>query len=58
MVLAYIVKRPIYKIYRKAVWNAGTPTRTKFWWEWDLSHWIELAKDNFPEGWLICDAGV
>ena len=58
MVLAYIVKRPIYKIFRKAVWSAGTPTRTKFWWEQDLSHWIDLEKDDCPEGQMIWNAGV
>ena len=57
-VLAYVVKRPIYKRCREAVRSAGTPTRTKFWWEQDLSHWIELKKDDCPEGKVIRDAGV
>ena len=58
MVLVYIVKRPIYKLCRKEVRSAGTPTRTKFWWEQDLSHWIELGKDDYPEGRMIRNAGV
>ena len=57
-ILAYVVKRPIYKLCRAAVRSAGTPTRTKFWWEQDLSHWIELVKDDCPEGRVIRDAGV
>ena len=57
-ILAYVVKRPIYKLCRAVVRSAGTPTRTKFWWEQDLSHWIELVKDDCPEGRVIRDAGV
>ena len=37
-VLAYVGKRPIYKLCRKTVRSTGTPTKTKFWWEQDLSH--------------------
>ena len=43
-VLAYVVKRPIYKLCREPVLSLGTLTRTKFWWEQDLSHW----KLEFP----------
>ena len=57
-VLAYVVKRLNYKLCREAVRSAGTPTRTKIWWEQDLSHWIELSKDDCPKGRLIHDAGV
>ena len=39
MVLAYVVKRSIYKLCREPVLSAGNLTRTKFWWEQDLSHW-------------------
>ena len=52
-VLAYVVKRPIYKLCRKAVQSAGTSTRTKFCREQDLSHWIELEKDDCSEGRMI-----
>ena len=52
------MKRSIYKLCREAVQGAGTPTRTKFWWEQDLSHWIELVKDDCPEGKMTNDAGV
>ena len=47
---AYVVKRPIYKLCRKAVRSPGTPTRTQFWWEQDLDHWLELREDGCPEG--------
>ena len=57
-VLAFVVKRPIYKLCREGVRGAGTPTRTKFWWEQDLSNWIELTKDDYPKGRLIHGAGV
>ena len=57
-VLAYIVKRSIYKLCRKAVRSTGTLTRTRFWWEQDLSHWIDLAKDYCPEGRMIWNTGV
>ena len=48
-VLAYVLKRLIYKLCREAVRSAGTLTRTKFWWEQDLSYWIELVKDDCPK---------
>ena len=57
-VLAHVVKRPIYKLCRRTVRSVGTPTRTKFWWEQDLSHWIELEKDDCPEARMIRNAGV
>ena len=56
--LAYVVKRPIYKLCRGAVRSPGTPTRTQFWWEQDLSHLMQLEKDESPKGWMIHDAGV
>ena len=37
-ILAYVVKRPIYKLCREAVKSIGILTRTLFWWEQDLSH--------------------
>ena len=55
---AYVVKRPIYKLCRNAVRSPGTPTRTQFWWEQDLDHWLELEKDGSPEDRLIHDVGV
>ena len=57
-ILAYTKKRPIYKLCREAVRSAGTPTRTRFWWEQDLSHWIDLVKDDCPKGRMIHFAGV
>ena len=57
-VLAYVVKRPIYKLFRKVVRSARTPTRTKFWREQDTSHWIELEKDDCPEGRMIQNTEV
>ena len=54
----YVVKRPIYKLCRKAVRSPGTPTRTQFWWEQDLDHWLELEKDGSLEERLIHDVGV
>ena len=57
-VLAHVVKRPIYKLCRKTVQSAGTPTMTKFWWEQDLSHWLELEKGDCPEAQMIRNAGV
>ena len=57
-VLAHVVKRPIYKLCRKALRSVGTPFRTKFWWDQDLSHWIELEKDDCQEALMIRNAGV
>ena len=57
-VLAYVMKRPIYKLCIKAVRSVGTPTRTKFSWEQDLSHWRELDKGDCPEGLMIRNIGV
>ena len=52
-VLAYVMKRPICKLCKEVVQSTGTPIRTEFWWEQDLSHWIELVKDDCLEGRLI-----
>ena len=57
-VLAYVVKRLIYKLCREALRSTGTPTRTKFWREQYLFHWMELVKDDCPERQLIHDAGI
>ena len=52
-ILAYIEKKPIYQLCREAVSNPETPTRTKFWWNQDLSYWIDSAKDGCPEARVI-----
>ena len=57
-IMTYVVKRLIYKLYMEALRSGGALTRTKFWWEKDLFHWIELAKDDCPEGRMIYDTGV
>ena len=54
----YVVKRPIYKLCKEATRSPGTPTRTQFWWDQDLDHWLELGEDGSPEGRLIHDVGV
>ena len=54
----YVVERPIYKLCKEATRSPGTPTRTQFWWDQDLDHWLDLGKDGSPEGQLIHDVGV
>ena len=55
-IMTKVVKRPTYKLCSKVMRSIGTSTRTKFLWKQDLSHWIELVKDNCQEGQLIHDA--
>ena len=56
--LTYVEKRPIYELCKTTPRSAGTPSGTQFWWEQDLSHWIELQKDECPGARVIQDDRV
>ena len=56
--LAYNEKRAIYKLCREVIRGPRTPSRTHFWLEQDLSHWIDFVKYGCPEARVINDAGV
>ena len=58
IIKANVVKQPIYELCREAARSPRTPTRTQFWSEQDLDHWLELKKDGSPEGGMIYDTGV
>jgi len=47
--LTYVEKRPIYELCKATSRSPGTPSGTQFWWEQDLSHWMELRKDGCAE---------
>jgi len=44
--LTYVEKRPIYKLCKNSKRSPGTPSGTVFWWEQDLSRWLELEEDG------------
>ena len=44
-ILTHAKKRPIYALCKATQRAPGTPTRTVFWWEQDLSLWLDLVKD-------------
>ena len=48
--LTYVRGRPIYAQCRTAPRAPGTPSRTRFWWEQDLSQWADIQKDEDAEG--------
>ena len=56
--LTYVEKRPIYELCKATSRSPGTPSGTQFWWEQDLSHWMELRKDGCCRARVIHDGGV
>jgi len=56
--LTYVETRPIYQLCKNSKRSPGTPSRTVFWWEQDLSGWIELEKDGCAEARVIHSDGV
>ena len=57
-ILTYVEIREIYKLCRRATMSPGILTKTQFWWEQDLSHWMDIVKDGFPEARVIHYIGV
>jgi hypothetical protein len=45
-ILAHVERRPIYNLCKAAKRASGTPAGAKFWWEQDLSHWVDIRKDE------------
>ena len=56
--LTYIEKKVIYNICCTTEKSTGTPTGTVFWWEQDLSHWMDLTEDGSPLARVVQGKGV
>ena len=53
-----IKKKVIYNLCRTTKKSTSTPTGTIFWWEQDLSHWIDLTEDGSPLARVVQGKGI